>query len=209
MDEDDDTTRPIPGAADAGVEGDTTVPLDRTVIIPEDTATTASISTDDDTVEIVREGSVEAAADPDPTHPSSRADERTRPADPVRTEGDVPTKRVSPQGSTAVKPVMVAPMKRRRRALRPAPVPPGYGGRALLGPGAGAVATYRPRAIPSPPAVPQELGTRRVGRITTGLSSVGRRSRRLSMLAMGGFGASLVVAVVGLVLIARSAFLGG
>jgi len=103
----------------------------------------------------------------------------------------------------------IAPARRRRRPmLKPAPVPPGYGGRAIIAPGVGAVSTYGVRAIPRPPASAQAFAHRSVSRVSADLPSAARRSRRLSLLALGGFGIAVVVSATGLVLIVRSAVLG-
>ncbi len=203
----DSTVDPV-DAAEAGVVGTAAAGADDDTIVIEGAADAGA-----DTIAVPRGGgAVEAIVRPDddPTAivgPAAPRGGRTRPADPTGAGGTGPAGSMS-AGSVPVKPVMVAPAKRRRRALRPAPVPPGYGERAVLAPGAGAVSTYRVREIPRPPASAQALANRSVDRVTAGIASVSKRSRRLSMLAIGGFGLSLVVSVTGLVLIARSAILG-
>jgi len=109
-------------------------------------------------------------------------------------------------GAPVAKPVMAPARKRRRGELHPAPVPSGYGERAVRVPGVGTVSSYRPRAIPVPPPARPRTAGAEVVRVAAVGSSVARRSRRFSALAIAGFAASCVVSVVGLALIAGLAF---
>ena len=112
----------------------------------------------------------------------------------------------SPPVFARTKPAMSPPTKRSRGQLRPAPVPAGYGGRAVRASGAGAISTYRARAIPAPPASPPvRVEAPRVHRITEGAPSVSRQSRRYAGIVLGAFAVSCAVSVLGLVVIVRAA----
>ncbi|HWL60761.1 MAG TPA: hypothetical protein VNQ48_07740 [Microbacteriaceae bacterium] len=187
---DDDATVAIrrPGVADAGVAADAAADDDATVPVSEDD--TVRRPRDDDATVAMSGGAAErtptAARNAGPPHSSD-----PRPSAPRRSG----------------KPVMSAPKRRRRRGLHPAPVPAGYGERAVRASGAGAVSTYRARAIPRPPgAAPHVPGTALLERVTGGTPSVRRESRRFARVAVAGFAASCVVSVVGLTLIVRAAF---
>lgn len=113
----------------------------------------------------------------------------------------------SPPVFARTKPAMSPPTKRSRGQLRPAPVPAGYGGRAVRASGAGAISTYRARAMPAPPASPPaRVEAPRVHRITEGAPSVSRQSRRYAGIVLGAFAVSCAVSVLGLVVIVRAAF---
>jgi len=215
-----DPTAGPPSGSGSGSGGDT-IRVERAARSVEgDTAVGAG--DDDTTHEVARAGGVSIAvavaarlrvhdrpADPAPTQdPREARPGEARPGETRPGETQPGEARRDGPAPVPVKPVMAAPRRRGRRSLKPAPVPPGYGGRAVVASGAGSVSTYGIREIPRPPAPAQPLATRSVERLDGGLVSVAKRSRRLAFVTMGGFALSIVVSVVGLVLIARSAILG-
>ena len=225
--------RPEPGDA-AGDQDDDTVDVrpaddptvamgrddDETVQVVRDEDATVAVAQDEDaTVQVVRDedATVAMSRDGDETVPIARGDETVRI---VRGDAVIAAeedaRNAHPAHSSAspperhrfrTKPVMAAPRKRRRGELHPAPVPAGYGERAVRASGAGAVTSYRAREIPrAPVGAPRLAETARVQRIADGAPSVRRQSRRFAAFAVAGFAASCVVSVVGIALIARSAF---
>ena len=221
-DEDDDpTARSASASEDAASEEDGDD--DQTVVSPgavEPVGTDEPVDTDEapaaaSPVEVDDDGTVGSPSaareeDPDDTFALEVGDTTAARAD------DDPTALIGHGGEGAapspeaprVKPTIASARPRRRAVLKPAPVPPGYGGRAIVAPGVGAVSTYGVRAIPRPPASAQAFPHRSVSRLSADLPSAARRSRRLSLLALGVFGVSIVVSATGLVLILRSAILG-
>lgn len=213
----DDDTVIVAADDETAVAGDRPAADDDTVIVvlPDDETVIVAAQGDDETIQVVRDddptaivakGDATVGAPRDATVDAPR--EATHAVDPQRSES-LATNRMDSGGSTpVVKPVMAVPARRRRRALRPAPVPPGYGERAVLASGAGKVSTYRARSIPLPPVIARLRAAAAVDRATSGAPSLERQSRRLALLTLGGFVLSLGVSVVGLVFIARSAILG-
>ncbi|MBO9578709.1 MAG: hypothetical protein J7480_08095 [Microbacteriaceae bacterium] len=109
-----------------------------------------------------------------------------------------PTQQVRAAGTTPVRPVMTPPRKRRRGELRPAPVPSGFGGMPLVASGAGAVSTYRARALRPPPAYLGVFGgSRAAKRLPAGGVSVARRSRVLAFTALASAAAAALVLAAG------------
>jgi hypothetical protein len=94
--------------------------------------------------------------------------------------------------------------RRGRRRITLPPVEPGFGAEPVDAVGPNAVSSYAPREIsaaPVPgPTVP--LGADATRAPAPSMPSVGRRSRRIGMVAVGGFALACVVSVVGLVTIA-------
>lgn len=155
----------------------------------------------DDTVQVVTDDEATVAIVTDDEDATAVSASRTTPPEQVTTQP------MEPMPPLRVKPVMSTPKKRRRRELHPAPVPPGYGERAVRASGVGAISTYRARAIPLPPTTPvRRMPSVDVHRITDGATSVTQQSRRFAAITLGGFAASCVIAVGGLVLIAGAAF---
>ena len=101
--------------------------------------------------------------------------------------------------SSAIRPAMLPQRGRRRGELRPAPVPSGFGGVPLVAPGAGAVSSYRVRALVPPSA---ELAAPRGGaapeRALGGGVSVRRQSRRIAFWALTASAASVVLIAGGM-----------
>jgi len=93
--------------------------------------------------------------------------------------------------------------RRGRRRITLPPVEPGFGAEPVDAVGPGAIATYTPRTIAPPPvtvaAVP--LGADATRAPAPSMPSVGKRSRTIGMVAVGGFALACVVSVVGLVTI--------
>jgi hypothetical protein len=94
------------------------------------------------------------------------------------------------------------PQRGRRRALTPAPGGEAVNKAAVLASGPGAVTTYSPRAIPSPPApsVNPDTGQSATRAAAPSLPSVARRSTRWSRTALAAFAIACLISLIGLVL---------
>ena len=124
--------------------------------------------------------------------------DRSAPADEVHDGTVVVPRPASEKSKSASRP---APSSRRgRRRITLPPVEPGFGPDAVDAVGAGAVDSYLPRAItPAPVATPAiPLGDDATRAPAPSMPSVERRSRRIGMIAVGGFAAACVISVVGL-----------
>jgi hypothetical protein len=96
--------------------------------------------------------------------------------------------------------------RRGRRRITLPPVEPGFGADPVDAVGPGAIATYVPRTIaPVPTTVPAvPLGADATRAPAPSMPSVGKRSRTIGIVAVGGFALACVVSVVGLVTIVVS-----
>jgi len=110
-----------------------------------------------------------------------------------------------PPVKSASRPAIVPGRRGRRRITLP-PVEPGFGAEPVDAVGPGAIASYVPRTIaPVPVAVPAPpLGADATRAPAPSMPSVGKRSRTIGMVAVGGFALACVVSVVGLVTIVVS-----
>ena len=208
-----------------GTTGEPTNADDDTVVSSRRAPAHDASAPEEETVEAQRTSGTSATTDPVPADAdatelsgaTSRIRRRRAAADadatvPIRREDD-PTRHLTPEAigeaqgpRFGVKPVMARPVKRRRGDLHPAPVPAGYGERAVRPAGVGTRSTYRARAIPPPPPTPARPATSALRRITDGGRSVTRRSRRFAAVALSGFAVACLVSAGGLVLIAQTAF---
>ena len=96
--------------------------------------------------------------------------------------------------------------RRGRRRIALPPVEPGFGAAPVDAVGPGAVTAYAPRPIaPAPVAVDVPvLGADATRAPAPSMPSVGKRSRTVGIVAIGGFALACVVSVVGLVTIVVS-----
>ena len=110
-----------------------------------------------------------------------------------------------PPVKSASRPAIVPGRRGRRRITLP-PVEPGFGAEPVDAVGPGAIASYVPRTIaPVPVAVPAPpLGADATRAPAPSMPSVGKRSRTIGMVAVGGFALACVVSVVGLITIVVS-----
>ncbi|MGV8886059.1 MAG: hypothetical protein ACOH1T_10810 [Microbacteriaceae bacterium] len=109
----------------------------------------------------------------------------------------------------AQRPGASAPTRRGKRRITLPPVEPGFAPEAVDASGPGAISTYEPRLVPEAPEVAPvaELGPDATRAHAPSMPSVGRRSRRLALIGIVGFGLACAISVVGLVIFAVA--LGG
>ena len=198
-DDDDDERTTVVDRSTSDDEHDGTVVVDRSAPIDDhDERTTvvdrSSPADDDDERTTVVDRSAPVGESDDGTvvvDRSARADE-------VHDGTVVVPRPASEKSKSASRP---APSSRRgRRRITLPPVEPGFGPDAVDAVGAGAVDSYLPRAItPAPVATPAiPLGDDATRAPAPSMPSVERRSRRIGMIAVGGFAAACVISVVGL-----------
>lgn len=179
----DDDTVVVPRAGGACGPDDTVVlgraaDADDTVAVRR--ATPAAPDEPDDTVAL-------GSGRQDPTVPVVGAEPTVRLA---RGESKVPTARIA--GSAPVRTAMRPGRRRPRGALRPAPVPSGFGGVPVVGQGPGAVSTYATRVLTAPPAAPT-ASVADPGRIIAPVPSVSLGSRRATLLTLGAVGVAVLL----------------
>jgi len=214
-DDDDDERTTVVDRSTSDDEHDGTVVVDRSAPIDDhDERTTVvdrSAPTTDDHDERTTVVDRSAPADDDErttvvdrSAPVGESDDgtvvvdRSARADEVHDGTVVVPRPASEKSKSASRP---APSSRRgRRRITLPPVEPGFGPDAVDAVGAGAVDSYLPRAItPAPVATPAiPLGDDATRAPAPSMPSVERRSRRIGMIAVGGFAAACVISVVGL-----------
>ena len=111
-----------------------------------------------------------------------------------------------PAAKSASRPSASTGKRRGRRRITLPPVEPGFGADPVDAVGPGAIASYVPRIIAPVPATVSAvpLGADATRAPAPSMPSVGKRSRTIGIVAVGGFALACVVSVVGLVTIVVS-----
>jgi hypothetical protein len=196
---DADPTAIIDDEATNLIDEDPTDPVDDEAANPVERSATNLID-EDRTNPVERGAPVPPAPDDDPTNVL----ERERPAPSTgspapSTASSSETARLELAGSTTVKPAMSPPVKRRRAALRPAPVPSGFAAPGVRGAGPGAQRSRAPhrasqlRPAPPPPAFVAPA------RVIGAVPSVARRSRTGAAVSIAAFAVSIAAGASGLI----------